>query len=68
MVEKTCKEMIYNRGMKEVPVNSKDCILHMLMEWMNESIQCQCDNVQNCVDCLVPEISFSQQAMCTLKC
>jgi len=62
-VEKARKEMIYNREewKKLLRTTWKRYILYMPMEGMNEGNQCQCDNVQNCINYLVPEISYSQQ-------
>jgi len=50
--------------MEDAPKKTRNRhILHMPMESMNESIRCQCDNVQNSIKCLVPGISYSQQTV-----
>jgi len=55
-VEKWWKEMIYNReDWKKLLRTARNChILHMPVEWMNEGNQCQCDNIQNCINYLAP--------------
>jgi hypothetical protein len=30
--------------------------------------QCQNDNIQNCINCLVPQLSHSQYEACSFKC
>jgi hypothetical protein len=67
-VEKSWNEMVYNNEewKKFLRTARNRYILCIAMEGMNKRNQYQCDNVQNCFQCLAPKIYFSQQLVCDL--